>query len=255
MNRVELYKKKRKGEVRMRVGIMQPYFFPYLGYFSLINYVDNFIFFDTPQYIRHGWINRNKIMKHNGEAGGQYITVPIQKTSQKTAIKNIFITKNIDWKSKIYGQLTVYKRKAPHYNDVLEFLHSVLDQGYNNNLSNLNIETTKAICTYIGIKKKFDIYSQMDLGITNVNEADEWALNITKAVNGNVYVNPPGGRNFFNKEKYLREQIKLEFLQSKLPRYNQKTETFEAGLSIIDMLMFCTKNEIIDMLQEIIIFK
>ena len=73
----------------MKLGIMQPYFLPYIGYFSLIHYVDEFIFFDTPQYISHGWVNRNRILKQGG--GTNYIVVPIAKARRETPIKDIQI--------------------------------------------------------------------------------------------------------------------------------------------------------------------
>lgn len=235
----------------MKVGIMQPYFFPYIGYFSLINYVDKFIFFDTPQYISHGWVNRNRILRQNGTPG--YITVPIQKASQKTAINKILVANNIDWKNKIYGQLTVYKKRAPYYEEVMSFLHSILDEEYYN-LSDLNIKSIKAVCSHLKIEKKFDVFSQMKIDIPCVKEPDEWALYITKSVNGSVYVNPPGGQTFFNKEKYKIQNIRLEFLQSSLPQYIQRIGNFESGLSIIDVMMFCGNREIKDMLEDYVIF-
>ena len=130
----------------MKVGIMQPYFFPYIGYFALVNYVDEFIFFDTPQYINHGWVNRNRILRQNGVPG--YVTVPIQKASQNTSIKDIKISNSSDWKNKIFGQITVYKKKAPYYKEILSVLHSILDKEYEY-LADLNIESIKTVCTYI----------------------------------------------------------------------------------------------------------
>ena len=96
----------------MRLGIMQPYFFPYIGYISLIKNVDKFILLDDVQFIRHGWIERNRILKPTG--GWQYISVPLEKHGQKIAIKDIKINNSQQWKSKIISQLTYYK-KAPYY--------------------------------------------------------------------------------------------------------------------------------------------
>ena len=87
----------------MKIAIMQPYFFPYIGYFSLIKNTDHFIFFDTPQYIRKGWINRNRIIGANGDA--TFFTVPVQKMPRETAINKMLISQNEDWKQKILGQL------------------------------------------------------------------------------------------------------------------------------------------------------
>ena len=97
----------------MRLGIMQPYFMPYLGYFSLIKNTDEFILFDTVQFIRHGWIERNRILKPSG--GWQYFQVPIIKENgRETVIKNVRINNSENWKSKILAQLQHYKKKAPY---------------------------------------------------------------------------------------------------------------------------------------------
>lgn len=232
----------------MKLGIMQPYFFPYLGYFSLIKYSDEFIFFDTPQYISHGWVNRNRVLKQDGTPN--YIIVPIQKAKQETAIKDILISENANWQDKIYGQLTAYKKRAPRYKDTLDFLHSIIDQDYENNLSKLNIETTKAVCEYLGVDRKFEIFSGMNLEIEEVNMPDEWALNITKALGGDIYVNPPGGQSFFDKSKYDAANIELQFLKSNLRPYVQRIGRFEPGLSIIDAMMFCSPEEINDILDD-----
>ena len=92
----------------MKIEIMQPYLFPYIGYFSLIKNTDHFVFFDTPQYIRKGWINRNRIIGATGEA--VFFTIPVQKAKRETPINKIMISQNENWKMKILGQLNVYKR-------------------------------------------------------------------------------------------------------------------------------------------------
>ena len=93
----------------------------------------------------------------------------------------------------------------------------------------------------------------MNLEITNINSPDEWALNITKMLKGDIYVNLPGGQVFFDRDKYKKENIKLEFLKSNLPRYIQRIGFFYSGLSIIDVLMFCSSKEIKEMLKDFII--
>ena len=195
----------------MKLGIMQPYFFPYIGYFSLIKYVDRFVFFDTPQYISHGWVNRNRILKQDGTAN--YFIVPIKKTSHLTPINKVFVNNDIQWKEKIYGQLSVYKRKAPYYAHVMAVIKNILDKPWEN-LSALNICGIKEICKFLSISTPFDIFSQMDLEIGDVSASDEWALNITKAMGYDVYVNPPGGMSFFDREKLT--DIKNPFCPKKL---------------------------------------
>lgn len=232
----------------MICGIMQPYFFPYVGYFSLVEYSDKFIFFDTPQYISHGWVNRNRILNQNGKPA--YMIVPIKKCPRETPINKIEIVNENGWKEKIYGQITVYKKKAPFYKETEEFLHYVLDEFDGVSLSELNIRTIIESCKKIGIDYKYDVFSKMNLDISPVHEPDEWALNITKFLKGDIYVNPPGGQSFFDKSKYDKENIKLQFLESNLRRYVQRIGRFEPGLSILDVMMFCNNKEAKEIIQD-----
>ena len=94
----------------MKIAIMQPYFMPYIGYFSLIKHSDQFILFDTPQFIRHGWIERNRILKPNGEP--LYIKVPLKKSPRETKINKLVINNSENWQNKIIAQLVPYKKKS-----------------------------------------------------------------------------------------------------------------------------------------------
>ena len=107
----------------MKVALMQPYFFPYIGYFQLIRAVDEFVIFDKAQYIRRGWINRNRIL--NAQKESVYINIPVHKAPIETQIKDIVINNNINWKENIFRQLNYYC-KAPNYDFVIGFLNESL---------------------------------------------------------------------------------------------------------------------------------
>ncbi len=231
----------------MRLGIMQPYFFPYLGYISLIKHCDEFILFDTPQFIRHGWIERNRILKPGG--GWQYISVPLLKHSQRTAIKEIEINNSTDWKAKILAQMVHYK-KAPYYDAVMNMLQQVFEKEYTDIVS-LNKEALEQVCAYLGIKTEIKVFSKMNLNIAEVNAADEWALNICKAIEGaDEYWNPPGGMEFFDVSKYENAGIGIKFQKMNLREYRQGKNDFEAGLSIIDVMMYNSPESIHTMLDD-----
>jgi len=231
----------------MKLGLMQPYFFPYLGYFSLIKNTDCFIFFDTPQYERRGWMNRNRIINANGEVA--YISVPLNKAPQQTAIKDMTIDNSQKWGESMLGKLVYYKKNAPYYEKVSNFFSSLITP-QTDSLADLNISTTIAVAQYLGIDTKFETLSKMNLMIGEINAPDEWALEITKALGYETYVNPPGGMSFYDKNKYLDHNITLEFLQADLRPYDQKLDHFEPGLSILDVMMFNAPEEIREMLDE-----
>ncbi len=214
---------------------MQPYFFPYLGYYALIKHSDHFIIIDTPQFIRHGWIERNRILKPKD--GWQYIKVPLEKHSRDTAIKDIKIKNTQNWKKKIFAQLTHYKKKAPFYDNVIDLLKDIFSLD-TDSIVELDKYALIKTCEYLGINTPISVFSEMDLKIDEPNAPDEWALNISLAMKADKYINPPGGKEFFDKSKYDKNGIELDFFHLNLDKYNQKRENFESGLSIIDVMMF-----------------
>ena len=233
----------------MKLGIMQPYFLPYIGYFSMIKHTDKFILFDIVQFIRHGWIERNRILKPN--EGWQYIQIPLEKHSQTTLIKDIKINNTADWKSKILNQLQHYKKKAPYYQDTVSILSLIFSKDYKDIVS-FNCESLKVICQYLGIDTNISIYSEMNIQLQDeVKAADEWALYICKAMEGvTEYWNPIGGTSFFDREKYAKQDIALKFIDMDIKEYSQRRPAFEPGLSIIDIMMFNSKEEIAQMLDS-----
>jgi len=231
----------------MRLGIMQPYFFPYVGYFSLIKHVDEFILLDEVQFIRHGWIERNRILKP--VEGWQYFKVPLEYHSRETRIKDIVIDNTQGWKDKIIAQLQHYKRVAPYFRSVMGVLDRLFSCEYFD-IGKLNKEALEVVCDYLQFHTPIKTFSMMDLEIEPVNSPDEWALNISKALQADDYWNPPGGKEFFDKSKYEANHIELHFHKSILQEYDQKRIMFEPALSIIDVMMFNEPEKINLMLDD-----
>ena len=151
----------------MKLSIMQPYFFPYIGYFSLINYVDRFVIFDSVQFIRHGWISRNRILKP--VVSWQYIIVPVKKHKRDTLIKDIQISEQENWKKRILGQIEHYKKNAPYFMEVKDFLDECFSYE-EKSLFRLNYHYLKKTCQFLDISCNFDIYSDMNMVIDDLNK-------------------------------------------------------------------------------------
>jgi hypothetical protein len=232
----------------MKVAIMQPYFMPYLGYFSLIKHVDQFILFDTAQHIRHGWIERNRILKLDNEP--MYIKVPLVKHNRETLIKDIRINNNLQWKQKIYAQLLHYKKRAPYYNVVIALVEDIFQEDFDA-ITRLNFVILNKISKHLGIFTPIKILSEMNLVIDEATKPDEWALNICKAIGAKDYYNAIGGKSFFDTQKYSDSLINLKFLELIPKPYKQFNNQFIPFLSILDVLMFCNKEQIIDLLNEV----
>ena len=229
----------------MRLGIMQPYLLPYLGYYSLIKNTDRWIVFDEVQYIRHGWIERNRILKP-GE-GWQYIAVPLQKHNRDTLIKDVLV-KQDDWRDKIFRQIDHYK-KAPFFAQAIGVLKDAFDIE-TESITKLNAHVLQHTCNYLGIDFNYSIFSEMQLAIDPVNDAGEWALNISKALGAQTYINPPGGMEIFDQKKFENAGVELKFLKIELEPYAQRRQSFEPGLSILDVMMFNSPERINEMLDN-----
>ena len=232
----------------MKVAIMQPYFFPYLGYFQLIKQTENLILFDDVQNIRHGWINRNRVLKPEKE--WQYIIVPLQGHEQTTPIKEIRVQNDDDWKIKIIRQIEHYKKKSPYYAQT----KILLEECFNfqeTSITLLNAFYIRKVCKYIGLPLNLKISSTENYDYKNVNDAGEWALRICEQIGATAYLNPIGGMELFEPLKFAKSNIQLNFLTIKDIAYSQRRNgIIETGLSIIDVMMFNSPEQIQNLLDQ-----
>ncbi len=231
----------------MKLGIMQPYFFPYIGYFQLMKNVDQWVVFDDIQYIDKGWINRNRILHPNIEKQWQYITLPLDKRKQFDKICNIQIKSEINWQAEILGKLTAYKRKAPFYSQTINLINECFETT-DLNLSSFLVRCLKITANYIGIETPIKVQSLMNLDLGVIEHPGQWALKIAEKLKAKEYINPFGGRDIFKKEEFDKKNIKLSFSAENTFQYSQRRENFVSNLSIIDTLFWNDKNMIHDFL-------
>lgn len=229
----------------MKLAIMQPYIFPYIGYFQLINAVDVFVFYDDVNYINRGWINRNRILLNDKD---YLFTIPLIKASQNKLINNIFTAVDEKLINSTYSLLHQAYRKAPFYNDVINMIMDILNTPHKS-IAELAIESVTKICNYIDLNKDFKISSVSFSESIELKKADR-LIAICKKENSNTYVNAYGGVELYGKEYFSQQGIELFFLRSEQITYNQKSKNFTPWLSIIDVLMFNSKEEIKVMLDK-----
>lgn len=230
----------------MKVAIMQPYFFPYIGYFSLLHAADMFIILDTVQFQRKSWMTRNKIITLKGQSS--YIKLPVKKAPLDTLIYQMEINNEVDWKETLSNQLLVYK-KAPFYTETMDIVKDIISED-TNKLVDINKKILLEISNYLRLDCEIAVFSEMGIEVEKVDNADEWALNISKALNASEYINAPGGVSFFNKQKYIDSEINLKFINNNLEQYKQFHLDYVPGLSIIDVMMFNSIEEIHKMLAD-----
>ncbi|NVN98672.1 MAG: WbqC family protein [Geobacteraceae bacterium] len=233
----------------MKLGIMQPYFFPYLGYFQLIRSVDSWVVFDVVQYMRHHWINRNRILHPNH--GWQYIVVPLASHPRDALIKDMSIASQ-PWREKILAQFTHYKKKAPYYQKTIEFLkYCLFDVAESQtSLALMNHALLNETCRYLSVPYHATICSELGLDFSQIKKPGEWALAISQQLGADEYINPISGADIFEANEFINAKIKLTFIDPHLKEYLQSDYDCHTGLSIIDILMWNSLDEVKLMLKE-----
>ncbi|MFH1457016.1 MAG: WbqC family protein [Patescibacteria group bacterium] len=221
----------------MKLAIMQPYFFPYIGYFQLIDLVDQFVIYDDVNFIKKGWINRNNILV---DEKNYLITLPLEKVSQNKLINEIKISDDKRKLKKILNIIFHSYKKAPYFEEMYPIITSCI-QYEPINLVDYLTNSLKEICKYLNIKTNLILSS--DIEKDNQLKGQEKILEICKIRKANHYINPIGGMEIYDREKFNRNEIKINFLKTENILYNQKTKEFIPNLSIIDVIMFNSKEE------------
>lgn len=218
---------------------MQPYFFPYLGQFALLNQVDMWIAYDPAQYIRHGWVNRNRVL--HPTTGWQYMIVPLAKHAHKASINEVEIAGH-GWEIQLFKQLRHYHMDAPFYKQVIQFLEELFAP-QEINLSRLNVALFRATAQQLGIRTPIHVFSEMNLGVS-ASGPENLALSISRAVGASEYVNPPGGVDLYSPLSFAEHGIKLTIQAFTPMTYSCGRFAFIPNLSVIDALMWNSPQQI-----------
>jgi hypothetical protein len=225
----------------MRLAANQPYFFPYLGQFDLINQADMWIVYDVAQYIRHGWVNRNRVL--HPVSGWQYIVVPLRKHPHTAPINQIEIADEADWKTRVFRQLQHYHMDAPYYAEVTAFLEECLSAA-DGNLARLNADLLRSTCLRVGISTPISVFSNMGLTLPATNGPEDLALGLCQAVGASEYLNAPGGAALYNAAEFSERGVGLQIQSFTHMPYTCGRFQYEPGLSIIDVMMWNSPEQI-----------
>ena len=223
---------------------MQPYFFPYIGYFQLINAFDKFIILDDVNYIKKGWINRNRILLN----GKDYLfTIPCEKISQNKLINEVEVIKDEKAVNKFLKTINNAYSKAPYFSEVFELVEGVFkfDKVL---ISELAYGSITSVLNFLGIEKNI-VFSSKNYSNSEFKKADR-LIDICKMNNADIFINSSGGKELYDKVEFNKNGIKIYFIKNIITPYNQFENNFIPGLSIIDVLMFNTKDEIKEMLNQ-----
>jgi len=227
----------------MKTAIMQPYFLPYIGYWQLINAVDVFIIYDNIQYTKKGWFNRNRFLQNGKDA---LFSIPLKKDSDYSNVNERFISQEFN-KAKLIAQFKNAYVKAPYVKEVMPILEEIINCN-EDNLFKYIYNSVQKICEYLDIDTKIIISSE--LKIDNNLKAGKKVLALCKATESNIYINTIGGIELYDKQEFAQNGIDLKFIKSKNIEYKQFGNEFVPWLSIVDILMFNSKEEMQKILKE-----
>ncbi len=217
---------------QMKVAIMQPYFCPYLGYFQLVAAVDTFVFYDDVNFIKGGWINRNRIMSNGREF---LFTIPLTDASSFRLIHDT----QVNWRSKDVDKFVTNVRlsykKAPYYNDVMPIVDAIF-AARPDTISQLAIDSVIRFSQYLGIETKFKVSSEG--GYARTDDRVQNLINILAAEGGDHYINPIGGQELYAPEDFAPHGVQLNFLKG------------TGSLSIIDVCMNTAPGEVNELLKN-----
>jgi hypothetical protein len=233
----------------MKIAVMQPYLFPYIGYFQLISAVDKFVVHDDVQWIKGGWINRNRVLR-NGSV--QYMTLPVRKGSSLATIKDRELAPDADREmARVRRSIAQSYAKAPFCGAVI----ALIDRCFAYRDRNIAAFVTNALrqcCDYLDIKTPILMSSALakrpDL------QGQERVLDIAAVLGASDYVNPIGGTGLYEATAFAARGIQLDFLRAREVRYAQfEADQFHPWLSIIDVMMFNSKSQLERLLQDYVI--
>ncbi len=223
---------------------MQPYLFPYIGYYQMIGAVDKFVVYDDVSFIKRGWINRNNILL-NGER--HLFTVPRINGGFGSLICENVVDDAAHWRPKFLRTIEHAYKKAPQYSLVFPLIHEIVANGPIE-IGKLATNSLTMVADYIGLKTEIK-ESSIDYNNRHLKGEDR-VLDICKLEGVDTYINSIGGIGLYSKERFKKEGIDLYFIKSLNVTYPQYDNEFVPSLSIIDVLMFNRQDEIAGLIEQ-----
>lgn len=215
----------------MRLAIMQPYFFPYIGYFQLITAVDLFIVYDNIKYTKKGWINRNRMLQNGKDV---MFSLPLKSGSDMLDVRDRELAADFN-REKFLNLFKGAYRCAPYFAQTFSLLEQIVRYKDRNLFRFLHHSIIKT-CEHMGITTEIKISSEIaiDHGMKNQDKV----LALCESVGASTYVNAVGGIKLYSKNTFQEKGIELKFIRAKLFEYPQFGDEFVPWLSIIDVMMF-----------------
>jgi hypothetical protein len=228
----------------MKLAIMQPYFFPYIGYFQLVNAVDKFVLYDDVNFISRGWIHRNNFLI-GGEA--KLVGIPLKNASQNKLICDVEVDDMQPWREKFVRTIELAYKKASQFAAVFPLVARVATSG-ETRIASLAALSIRAVADFLGVHTEFVPTSRVYENSSQ--KAEHRILDICEREQTTDYINPIGGRALYRGENFAERSIRLHFLEAHPIQYAQFNGRFTPCLSMLDVLMFNDKTKTRRLLEE-----
>lgn len=225
----------------MTIGIMQPYFMPYIGYWQLLAAVDCYVVFDDVNYIKRGWVCRNDILL-NGEK--HMFSISLNGASQNKLFNEITI---LDDFRKFFRTIENAYKKAPFYQSVLPLLQDITNCP-DRTLGAFMLHSFQVVLDYLGIHTELLLSSSLQKD--NTLRGKDKVMQICHLLGADTYYNAIGGQALYDKDEFHQNGLNLYFLQTADIVYPQFRNTFVSNLSFIDVLMFNSPEQIRQLLTQ-----
>lgn len=210
---------------------MQPYFFPYIGYFQLITAVDLFIVYDNIKYTKKGWINRNRMLQNGKDV---MFSLPLKSDSDYLDVCQRKLAADFN-RDKLLSQFKGAYQRAPYFGQTFPLVEQIVRFGDANLFGFLHNSIVRT-CEHLGITTEIRMSS--DISIDHDLKNQDKVLALCTAVDASTYVNAIGGMELYSKETFREKGFDLKFIQTKPFEYSQLGDTFVPWLSIVDVMMF-----------------
>jgi hypothetical protein len=227
----------------MKVGIMQPYFLPYIGYFQLIASVDKFVVYDNIKYTKKGWINRNRMLQNGTD---KIFSIPLAKASDRLDIVERELSSDFN-RQKLLSQFRGCYLKAPYFEDVWPLIESIVSF-QDGNLFRYIENSIVLMCDYLDIDTEIIVSSSVEADHDLLSQ--DRVLSICGALNAKTYVNPRGGVELYSADEFASKDCDLKFINTNTIEYMQFGDSFVPWLSILDLLMFNSEDQIKKFVQN-----
>ncbi|GAB4040272.1 MAG: WbqC family protein [Rubrivivax sp.] len=214
-----------------RLAISQSNYIPWKGYFDLIASVDRFVVYDSVQFTKNDWRNRNLIKT---QAGPQWLSIPVGSDIHRR-ICDVELPAS-PWRQKHWKSIAAAYARAPFFAEVSAWLAPIYAQAQDTRLSAFNVRLMRAVCAYLGIGTEIVVHD----GVHREQDRVMKLVEICQRHGAGVYVSAPAGRQYIDPAVFARHGLALEWFDyAGYPSYPQLHGPFVHQVSVLDALFHC----------------